>query len=55
MISKVMPYMMKLLKLWGHIKKMFQAMFSARGRIVLAVVIVLVAVGQHYFFSGDKN
>ena len=55
MLSKVMPYMMKALKLWGYIKKMFQAMFSARGRIVLAVVIVLVAVGQHYLFSGEKK
>ena len=51
MISRVMPFMMKALKLWGHVKSMFSAMFSPRGRIVLAVVIVLVAVGQHYYFS----
>lgn len=55
MISKVMPYLMKALKLWGYIKKMFVAMFSARGRIILAVVIVMVAVGQHYLFSGEKH
>lgn len=55
MISKVMPYLMKALKLWGYIKKMFVAMFSARGRIILAGVIVLVAVGQHYLFSGEKQ
>lgn len=55
MISKVMPYLMKALKLWGYIKKMFVAMFSARGRIILAVVIVMVAVGQHYLFSGEKQ
>ena len=30
-------------------------MFSARGRIILAGVIVLVAVGQHYLFSGEKQ
>lgn len=51
MISRVMPFMMKALKLWGHVKGMFSAMFSPRGRIVLAVVILLVAVGQHYYFS----
>ncbi|CAJ1408191.1 unnamed protein product, partial [Effrenium voratum] len=53
MISRVMPYMLKLMKLWGYIKSMFQAMFSPRGRIVLAVVVLLVAVGQHYAFSGN--
>lgn len=55
MISRVMPYMLKLMKLWGYIKSMFQAMFSPRGRIVLAVVVLLVAVGQHYAFSGESK
>ena len=54
MISRVMPFMMKALKMWGYVKQMFSAMFSPRGRIVLAVVIVLVAVGQHYYFSESK-
>jgi hypothetical protein len=51
MMSKVMPYLMKCLKLWGFIKRIFAAMFSARGRIILAVVILFVAVSQHYLFS----
>ena len=55
MMSKVMPFLMKGLKLWGYIKKMFQAMFSPRGRIILAAVILLVAVGQHFAFSGEKK
>eukprot|EP00490_Sorites_sp_Unknown_P030380 CAMPEP_0114685044 /NCGR_PEP_ID=MMETSP0191-20121206/59940_1 /TAXON_ID=126664 /ORGANISM="Sorites sp." /LENGTH=171 /DNA_ID=CAMNT_0001968845 /DNA_START=171 /DNA_END=686 /DNA_ORIENTATION=+ len=54
MMSKVMPYLMKCLKLWGFIKRMFVAMFSARGRVILAVVILMVAVGQHYLFAAEK-
>eukprot|EP00435_Cladocopium_sp_Y103_P018264 s2781_g4.t1 len=55
MMSKVMPYLMKCLKLWGFIKRMFAAMFSARGRMILAAVILFVAVGQHYLFSSGEK
>ena len=55
MMSKVMPYLMKCLKLWGFIKRIFAAMFSARGRIILAVVILFVAVSQHYLFSSGEK
>eukprot|EP00930_Biecheleria_cincta_P101272 TRINITY_DN92900_c0_g1_i1.p1 TRINITY_DN92900_c0_g1~~TRINITY_DN92900_c0_g1_i1.p1 ORF type:complete len:562 (+),score=168.81 TRINITY_DN92900_c0_g1_i1:242-1687(+) len=51
MISRFMPYMMKLMKVWGYVKAPFQAAFSPKGRIVLAVVIVVIAVLQHYYWS----
>lgn len=51
MISRFMPYVMKLMKVWGYVKAPFQAAFSPKGRIVLAVVIVLIAVLQHYYWS----
>eukprot|EP00931_Biecheleriopsis_adriatica_P117115 TRINITY_DN92664_c0_g1_i1.p1 TRINITY_DN92664_c0_g1~~TRINITY_DN92664_c0_g1_i1.p1 ORF type:complete len:579 (+),score=192.71 TRINITY_DN92664_c0_g1_i1:152-1738(+) len=51
MISKFMPYVLGCMKCWGYVKRPFSAMFSPKGRIVLAVVILLVAVLQHYYWS----
>mmetsp|Transcript_46727 Transcript_46727/g.84341 ORF Transcript_46727/g.84341 Transcript_46727/m.84341 type:complete len:533 (+) Transcript_46727:95-1693(+) len=51
MISRVMPFMLGCFKAWGYVKKPFQAMWSPKGRIVLAVVILLIAVMQHYYWS----
>jgi len=51
MISRVMPFMLGCFKVWGYVKKPFKAAFSPKGRIVLAVVILLIAVMQHYYWS----
>jgi len=48
MVARFLPWILKLMQLWGNIKKMRSAMFSQKGRLVLALVVVVVAVLQHY-------
>lgn len=48
MITRFLPYMLKLLQLFGYLKKAWTAMCSARGRVVLAVVVLIFAMLQHY-------
>merc|ERR1719296_252993 len=42
MVAKFLPYMLKLFKVWTYIKKAWTAMWSSRGRVILAVVVLLV-------------
>lgn len=48
MVAKYLPYLMKLMRAFSYVKKGWSAVWSKNGRIVLAVVVLLVAVLQHY-------
>merc|ERR1711971_183184 len=51
MIGKLMPflpYVMKGMRFLGKMKKGFKAMFSPRGRIAIAAVVLIAALYQHY-------
>jgi len=48
MVARFLPYMLKLYKVWTYIKRAWTAMWSSRGRMILALVVVLVAVLQHF-------
>lgn len=51
MISRVMqflPYILMCIKWFGYVRRPFKAICSQSGRVVLAVVVVLFAVLQHY-------
>uniref|UniRef100_A0A7S2L8W5 STI1 domain-containing protein n=1 Tax=Zooxanthella nutricula TaxID=1333877 RepID=A0A7S2L8W5_9DINO len=48
MAAKFLPYMLKLMRLFGYVKQAWSAVWSPRGRVILAVIIVLIAVYQHY-------
>merc|ERR1719499_1819659 len=48
MAAKFLPYMLKLMRLAGYVKQAWSAMWSPRGRVIVAVVVVLFAVYQHY-------
>jgi len=47
-LMPLMPYAMKAYRAFGYVKRGCKAMFSPKGRIVLAVVIVGIAMTQHY-------
>jgi len=47
-VARLLPWLMKLMRVFGHLKRLWSAMWSPRGRVVLAVVVLLVAVYQHY-------
>merc|ERR1719498_71592 len=50
MLGKMMPYMpyvLKCMRAFGLVKRGFKNMFSARGRIIIAVVVLSIAVYQY--------
>jgi len=47
-VAKFLPYMLKLMRCFTYLKKLWSAMWSPSGRIAVAVVIVLLAVLQHF-------
>merc|ERR1712113_783785 len=47
-VARLLPWLMKLMRVFGHLKRLWSVIWSPRGRIVLAVVVVLLAVSQHY-------
>mmetsp|Transcript_86481 Transcript_86481/g.224587 ORF Transcript_86481/g.224587 Transcript_86481/m.224587 type:complete len:528 (-) Transcript_86481:90-1673(-) len=47
-VARFLPWLMKLMRVAGHLKRMWSVMWSPRGRMVLAVVVLLFAVYQHY-------
>lgn len=48
MLGKFMPYMVKLVRCFGHARKAWRNVWSPKGKVVLAVVVVLIALIQHY-------
>lgn len=46
----LIPWVMKAMRVWGYVKKPLQSVFSSRGRIILAVLVVLIAVIQHNYW-----
>jgi len=51
MLSKMMPYMkyvMRCMRMMAYVKQGFKAMFSSKGKVVIAVVVLTAAVVQHY-------
>merc|ERR1712113_58649 len=48
MVARFLPYMLKLFRVFTYLKKMWSAMWSPKGRVILAVVVLLVAVLQHF-------
>merc|ERR1719401_933813 len=48
LVARFLPYMLKLLRVFTYLKKLWSAMWSAKGRVILAVVVLLAAVIQHF-------
>jgi len=48
MVARFLPYMLKLFKVFTYLKRAWSAMWSARGRMVLAAVVILLAMWQHF-------
>mmetsp|Transcript_91112 Transcript_91112/g.195379 ORF Transcript_91112/g.195379 Transcript_91112/m.195379 type:complete len:566 (-) Transcript_91112:181-1878(-) len=48
MVAKFLPYMLKLMRVWGYVKKAWSAIWSKNGRVILAVTVVGIAMIQHY-------
>merc|ERR1712012_752083 len=48
MVARFLPYMLKLLRIFTYLKKMWSAMWSARGRVIMAIIVLLAAAFQHY-------
>merc|ERR1712232_1407378 len=48
LIAKSLPTMLRLMRWFGHLKKGWKHMWSPKGKIVLAVIIVLIAMYQNY-------
>jgi len=48
LVAKFLPWIMRLMRLFGYLKRLWTAMWSAKGRIVIAVLVVLVAMIQHF-------
>merc|ERR1712060_330794 len=46
-VARFLPWLMKAMRVMGHVKKLWSAMWSPRGRVILAVVVLLSAVYQH--------
>jgi len=51
MITKHLPKLMMLMRWFAYTKNAVSSIFSRRGRMVLAVVILGVAMMQHYWWS----
>lgn len=47
MVAKFLPYMMRLMRLFGYLKKLWSSVWSKKGRFVIAGVVLLAAVVQH--------
>lgn len=48
MIARFLPWLMKGMRLFGYAKKGWSAIFSKKGRYVIAALVLLAAVMQHY-------
>lgn len=47
-VAKFLPYLMRLMRWFSYLKKLWGMMWSKNGRMVLAGAVVLIAVVQHY-------
>lgn len=47
-VARFLPYLLKLMRVFAWLKKMWSVMWSAKGRVVLAVVVLLIALLQHF-------
>jgi len=47
MVAKFLPFLMKLMRWFGYVKKLWAKMWSRQGRMVLAGVVLAVALVQH--------
>lgn len=47
-IARFLPWMMKLMRWFGYLKRGWSAMCSPTGRVVLAVIVLMFAVLQHF-------
>lgn len=50
LVARFLPYLLKLVRLLGWLKKLWSRMWSARGRVIIAVIIVLLAMLQHFWW-----
>merc|ERR1719464_593071 len=48
MVARFLPWLLKLMRLFGYLKKAWSAAFSRRGRLILAGCVVMIAMLQHY-------
>lgn len=47
-LMPLMPWVMKGMRAWGYVKRGGKAAFSPKGRVIIAVIVVFLAVMQHY-------
>merc|ERR1711972_84731 len=47
LVARLLPWLMKFMRVFGHLKRFWSAMWSPRGRVFLAVVVLLFAISQH--------
>merc|ERR1711972_241124 len=48
LVARLLPWLMKFMRVFGHLKRFWSAMWSPRGRVFLAVAVLLFAISQHY-------
>merc|ERR1712137_509637 len=48
LVAKFLPWIMTLIRWFGYIKKLFGFFFTKKGRIAVAVIVVSIALSQHY-------
>jgi len=51
LVARFLPYMMKLLRLFSYMKKMWTAMWTSQGKMIVAVIVLVIAVIQHWRYS----
>merc|ERR1712060_891011 len=47
-VARLLPWLMKAMRVFGYLKRLWSAMWSPRGRVVLAVLVVMFAMNQHF-------
>merc|ERR1719356_2265633 len=48
MVARLLPWLMRLMRVFGYIKRGWSGLFSRRGRYILAAIVLLVAMFQHF-------
>eukprot|EP00928_Gymnodinium_smaydae_P071067 TRINITY_DN54749_c0_g1_i1.p1 TRINITY_DN54749_c0_g1~~TRINITY_DN54749_c0_g1_i1.p1 ORF type:complete len:544 (+),score=168.73 TRINITY_DN54749_c0_g1_i1:158-1789(+) len=48
LVTKFLPWLMRLMRWFGHLKKTWSVLWSPKGRIALAALVVGIAAYQHY-------